>query len=237
MKIDLGFDENYLNYGIRRYVVWDTEKFAHLILFGGTGSGKTYLTKLILSRISKKNPEAQIYLANYKGDFKDFGAIQGSKRYYSFSECERALDEFKGMFEKRMSGEDTSRTFQLLLFDEWASYLANHDKKEAEEEKKKLGTILMMGRSYNLHVIISQQRCDSLHFSAGTRDQFGMVIALGSLSSEGKEMMFREFKSKMKPRTRGTGYITEGVSLTPLQVPTIRDMKKVDEYIKDAVNR
>ena len=237
MNIELFFDENYLNYGIRKYVVWDTEQFAHLILFGGTGSGKTYLTKLILSRISKKNPEAQIYLANYKGDSKDFGAIQGSKRYYSFSECERALDEFKGMFEKRMSGKDTTRTFQLLLFDEWASYLANLDKKKAEEEKKKLGTILMMGRSYNLHVIISQQRCDSVHFSAGTRDQFGIVIALGSLSSEGKDMMFREFKDKMTPKTRGTGYLTDGTNLIAIRVPTIRDMKKVDEYIKDAVNR
>lgn len=236
-KIDLFFDETYLEYGIRKYVSLDFERTPHLLLYGGTGSGKTTASKIILARVATVFADSQIYVASYKGDSKDFGKLEGAKRYYRFWECKHALDEFKAMLDRRMSGEDTSRTFQLLLFDEWASFLANHDKKEAEEEKKKLGTILMMGRSYNLHIIISEQRCDSSHYSAGGRDQFGMVIALGSLSSEGKEMMFREFKDKMKPRTRGTGYLTEGFSLIPIRVPIVRSMKKIDEYIKDAVNR
>ena len=236
-KIDLFFDENYLEYGIRKYVSLDFERSPHLLIYGGTGSGKTVASKLILARIAKIFPDSQIYIASYKGDSKDFGALEGAKRYYRFWECKQALDEFRAMLDRRMSGEETSRTFQLMLFDEWASYLANCDKRTAEEEKQKLGTILMMGRSYNLHIIISEQRCDSTHYSAGGRDQFGTIIALGSLSSEGKEMMFREFKDKMKPRTRGTGYIRDDINITPIRVPTIRDMKKIDEYIKDALNR
>ncbi len=125
-----------------------------------------------------------------------------------------------------------------LFFDEWASYLLNLDKKKAEEEKKKLATLLMLGRSFNIHVLISQQRVDASYFNTA-RDNFNLVIALGNLSSEGKEMMFHEFKDEMKPdRKQGTGYmITNGTDFCSISVPLISNTDRLNDFIQRAVIR
>lgn len=87
-------------------------------------------------------------------------------------------------------------------------------------------------------MFVSQQRVDASYFNAA-RDNFNLVIALGNLSAEGKEMMFREFKDQMKPdRKQGTGYmLTNGTDLTSIVVPTISDMSRLNNYIKMAVER
>ena len=79
---------------------------------------------------------------------------------------------------------------------------------------------------------------DASYFNAA-RDNFNLVIALGNLSTEGKEMMFREFKDEMKPdRKQGTGYLlTNGTDLTPIVVPSVYDMNRLNQYIKQAVTR
>ena len=119
------------------------------------------------------------------------------------------------------------------------AYSKSGERSRVVYEKKKLGMLLMLGRSFNIHVGISQQRVDASYFSAGSRDQYNLVIALGNLSTEGKEMMFREYKEKMKSdRKQGTGYLTiNATDFTPIQVPYISDMKLVNRYIKEAVNR
>lgn len=236
--IKLFLNEAYLKYGIRQYVIWNPSVAPHFVVFGATGSGKTYGTKLILARISKEVPDSQFYVADFKGD-SDFSVLNNAKRFFRFTDCEHCLDEFYLHFQRRQSGEDKTRNFLLLYFGEWASYIMNVDKKRAEEDKKKLGTLLMLGRSFNIHVGISQQRVDAAYFSAGSRDQYNVVIALGNLSTEGKEMMFREYKDQMKPdRKQGTGYmITNGTDFVPIQVPYISNMDKVNYYIKEAVNR
>lgn len=238
-EIDLFLNEAYLRYGIKQYVTWNPAVAPHLIVFGVTGSGKTMATKLILARISKHIPNSQIWLNDYKGDNSDFACLKGCSRFYRFDEVEKGLQDFYTEFRKRQSGESDRRNFIICCIDEWTSYIASCDKKMAEEEKKKLGTLLMMGRSYNVHILLSQQRCDSIYFSAGSRDQYNVVIALQNLSAEGKEMMFREYKDKMKPdRKQGTGYmLINGTDFTPIQVPFISDMTKINHYIKEAVTR
>ena len=59
---------------------------------------------------------------------------------------------FYNCFLNRQSGKDNNRNFLLLVWDEWASYILSLDKKVAEEEKKKLAILLMLGRSFNVHV-------------------------------------------------------------------------------------
>ncbi len=237
-EISLFYNENHLKYGIRQYVTWNPAVAPHFVVFGATGSGKTYAMKLMLARISKEIPDAQFFVADYKGD-SDFSYLCGEQRFYRFMECENCLSEFFLRLQRRQSGEDTTKNFLLMFFDEWASYIMNLEKKKAEEEKRKLATLLMISRSYNMHVGIGQQRCDSAYFTAGSRDQYNLVMALGNLSSEGKDMMFREFKEQMKPdRKQGMGYMTiNGTDFTPIQVPYITNMDKVNHYIKEAVRR
>lgn len=238
-EIKLFFNEAYLKYGIRQYVTWNPDKAPHICIFGTTGSGKTVASKLLLARIAKCLPDMQLYVNDFKGD-SDFSFGAQAPRFAKFMECEQNFESFYQRFMKRQSGEDTSRNMLLCYFDEWASYTLNIDKKKSEEEKKKLATLLMLGRSFNVHVILSQQRMDAVYFAnGGSRDQLNVVISLSNLSAEGKEMFFREFKDQIKPdRRQGTGYmITNGTDFTPIQVPFISDMTKIDYYIKEAVCR
>lgn len=237
MKIPIFLNERYLKYGMREYVTWNPVKAPHGLIFGTTGSGKTYVVKLMLARIAKEMQDAQFYICDFKGD-ADFSFLNGTERFYRFMDCESGLNTYYEQFRQRQSGEDTSRHMLVLFFDEWASYILNIEKKKSEEEKKKLATLLMLGRSFNIHVVISQQRVDASYFNAA-RDNFNLVIALGNLSEEGKDMMFREFKDQMKPdRKQGTGYmLTNGTDFTPILVPVISNMNRVNEFIKDAVIR
>ena len=237
MEFELFFNESYLKYHICNYVRWNPAKAPHIVIFGATGSGKTYATKLLLGRVEKHCPNSQFYVCDFKGD-TDFSFLEGTDHFYRFLDCEKGLSDFYDRFEQRQSGKDKERSFLLLFIDEWASYILNLDKKKAEEEKKKLAMLLMLGRSFNVHVLISQQRVDASYFNAA-RDNFNLVIALGNLSSEGKEMMFREFKDEMKPdRKQGTGYmLTNGTNFTPIVVPAISDMKCLHSYIRMAVER
>lgn len=237
MEIELFLQEDFLNYGIQKYTLWNPAAAPHIVIFGATGTGKTYATKLMLGRISKHIPDSQFFICDFKGD-SDFSFLLGDSRFYRFLDCEKGLSNFYNLFEKRQSGEDKSRNLLLLFFDEWASYTLNLEKKKTEDEKKKLATLLMLGRSFNVHVLISQQRVDASYFNTA-RDNFNEVIALGNLSPEGKEMMFRDYKEQMKPdRKQGTGYmLTNGTDLTSIVVPTISDMNRLNHYIKMAVER
>lgn len=191
MEIPLLLNEKYLQCGIEQYVTWNPDKAPHMVVFGATGSGKTYCTKLILARVSKMIKDSQFYICDLKGD-NDFSYLNGTDRFFRFMDCEKCLDTIWQVLQKRQSGELNDRNMLIFFFDEWASYILNMDKKKAEEEKNKLATLLMLGRSFNIHVMISQQRVDASYFNAA-RGNFNYVISLGNLSYQGNKMFYSDF--------------------------------------------
>ncbi len=68
MEIELFLHENYLNHCIRKYTFWNPTKAPHTVIFGATGSGKTYATKLMLGRVSMYCPDSQFFICDFKGD-------------------------------------------------------------------------------------------------------------------------------------------------------------------------
>ncbi|BDF72704.1 hypothetical protein CE91St41_36870 [Oscillospiraceae bacterium] len=233
-SLPLFWDAAALREGGREAVLWDASRFPHLLVIGATGSGKTYAVKLLLGKITAHIPGAKAILCDYKAD--DFRFLAGSPRYYEFDGCTEGLNAFYGAFQARQRGDTPSRTFRLLVFDEWASYVSMLDKKEAEEAKRKLATLLMLGRSFNFHVLVSQQRADAAYFSTA-RDNFNIVVALGNLSRESRDMFFSGFKDEMGPvRRLGEGYmLTNGAELRHIQVPSVRNLDKLDAAIKRLV--
>ena len=217
-----------------QYISWNAVRSPHLLVVGATGSGKTYGVMLILGRIANHIPEAKLILCDYKHD--DFKFLDGTKRYYSFDGCTEGLNVFFQEFQKRQEGTDLSRDFRMLVFDEWASYISMLDKKAAEEAKRKLSTLLMLGRSFNCHVLVSQQRADAAYFSTA-RDNFNVVIALGNLSKESRDMFFSGFKDEMKPvRNLGEGYmLVNGAQLHHIQVPMVANRQKLERTISQLV--
>lgn len=237
MEIPILLDETYIQLNIEKWHMWEPDKAPHAVIIGATGSGKTYFSKLFLGKTSLYANEVEIFVCDFKGD-DDFSFLTGCKNYYRFTECADGLMQFYSRFTDRQQGKDTSRSMLVMFFDEWASYLNFQDKKQAEEEKKKLSNLLMLGRSFNVHVIISQQRADAQYFSTA-RDNLNLVVGLGNLSEESKEMLFHEYRKEMLPnRKRGTGYmLTNGTDLQAVLVPRINDMSKLHHVIKNAVSR
>jgi len=237
MAIPILLDEAYLKLNIEKWLMWEPDKAPHAIIIGNTGSGKTYFSTLFLGKISLYDTNTEIFVCDFKGD-NDFSFLTGCKNFYRFMECADGLAQFYKRFEKRQQGQDSSRSMLVLFFDEWASYLNFQDKKQSEEEKKKLSNLLMLGRSFNVHVIISQQRADAQYFSTA-RDNLNLAVGLGNLSEESKEMLFHEYRKEMPPdRERGTGYmLTNGTDLRAIVVPRINDFEKLHRTIKKAVSR
>lgn len=230
-------NHTFLELGIGQPVHWNPEKAPHTIVCGATGSGKTYFTKLLLGKIAIYEPDSQLYVCDFKGD-SDFEFLKGCQRFYRFMDCQDGLQQFYERLQKRQNSKDNSRNMLVLFFDEWASYCNGLDKRGVEEEKKKLSTLLMLGRSFRIHVIVSQQRADAQYFGTA-RDNFNLVIGLGNLSEESKNMLFHDFKDQMQSdRKRGTGYIlTNGTDLTPIVVPMINSMDKLHRTIRQGVMR
>jgi len=234
-KLMIGYNYNYFENGVKAPLNWDYVHNAHIIIFGSTGSGKTYCSKLLLARIGLHLPKAVVTVCDFKAD--DFKFLSDSPNYYGFMRCTEGFNKFFDIFTARQSGEDTSRDFRLLLFDEWASYLTMLDKKEAEKAKGKFATLLMLSRTYNLHVLCSQQRGDSQYFSTA-RDNFSVVVALGNISKESRQMFFSGFeKEEMPPVTQiGEGYVlTNGATLKRIITPAVTNEKKLEFYIKKAL--
>lgn len=234
-KIMLGYDGDLFQRGIDVPLNWDYIHNAHMLVFGSTGSGKTYFTKLLLARIGLHLPQAVVTVCDFKAD--DFKFLSDSPNYYGFMRCTEGFNKFFDMFTARQKGEDECREFRLLVFDEWASYLNMLDKKEAEKAKSTLSTLLMLGRSFNVHVLISQQRADAQYFSTA-RDNFSVIVALGNVSKESKAMFFSEFKDEMSPATQiGEGYVlTNGATLNRIITPAVTNENKLKFYIRQALN-
>ena len=82
----------------------------------------------------------------------------------------------------------------------------------------------MLGRSFNVHVIISQQRADAEYFGKA-RDNFQCVLAMGNLSKEAKEMFFSSCKVDLGDASEiGTGHFLQGgIKLYRVWIPMIAD--------------
>ena len=221
---------------LRIPIDWDTEAAPMGCCFGTTGSGKTYAVKLLCGMLVIYG-NAKLTVCDGKGG-GDFDFLKGCDRYAAI-DVTAVFDRFYNSFLARQRGEDESRDIMCLLFDEWSAYLDGLDeKKQMEAQRKKLGQLLRLGRSFRTHVLLSQQRMDSTYFQ-GFRENFNLVIGLSNLSKESRDMFFSEYKEQMEPdRARGTGYMTvNGASFTPVAVPKVNDLDKLHRAILAGVTR
>ncbi len=207
----------------------------NMLIVGATGTGKTVAIKILMSKISAFQSNARIWLLDFKKfDFRGFSDLP---RYYGFSDCMQGLRDFYAEF-KRQQELGIAGVPNYLVIDEWGSFIASLDKKEAEEMKRLLSELLMLGRAYQFFPIVGIQRPDASYFSSA-RDNFQCCLALGNLSREGRRMVFPdEVAGTITQCSKREGHLyIDGVSLKKVRIADISDMAALDETIREAMCR
>lgn len=224
--------------GLNVPIHWRPAEAPHMAISGATGSGKTYFTKLFLGKIVKYVPSSQLYICDAKGD-TDFSFLDGTDRFARW-DVGPMFQRFFEAFQARQRGDDTKRNMLVLMFDEWSNYLDSlPDKKSQDMEKRKLALLVRLGRSFDVHVILGQQRFDAVYTPG--RENLSVVISLGVMSKEAREMQFSGYKDEIAahpPRQRGTGFmLTNGTNFVPISVPRVRNQERLHQAIYAGVSR
>lgn len=215
----------------------DFTNLPHALITGASGSGKTFASKYLLASLVDQNPEAELFIIDYKGD-SDFYLFADFQNCYRYNEAKDGILNFMDKFHQRQSGADTTRTPLYLFIDEFASFLTVLDKKEADDFKRKVAELLMLARSFNVHVIMALQRADSSYFMNGARDNFPIRLGLGRLSDESRRMLFPDMdKDNYIPLKRGQGYLqTDSSDVIKVFVPEY-NMNLVDKLIAQGLGK
>lgn len=191
-------------------VYWVYDSLPHMLIAGGTGSGKSYFILTIIEALLQTN--AKLYILDPKNaDLADLATVMPNV-YYQTGQNYAALD----------------LPANFLIFDEYVAFMDMLGR-ESLEVMSKLKQIVMLGRQAGFFLILACQRPDAKYLADGIRDQFNFRVALGRMSELGYSMMFGSDTQKqffLKP-IKGRGYVDVGTSVisefyTPL-VPKDHD--------------
>ena len=204
----------------------------HILLTGSSGSGKSYLLKILVSQVLERKGTFEVWFGDYKNS-PDFRYLNPLPHYASGKDVIALIHEYYALFQDVLNGKVRITTIPILILDEYPAlitYLEQADKKEAESIKKIITELLMLGRSVeniSFPIWITAQRPDANIFGAGgARDNFMVRIALGNLSGEAKRM-FTSDVSELPHNTygRGQGLISiDGQDILEIYIPEIVNM-------------
>lgn len=208
------------------------EQLINLLIIGATGTGKTVTTKIVMKKLSSLG-NSIIWLLDFKKlDFQEFEALP---HYYGYADCLQGLKDYYSAF-KAQQESGVVGTPNYLVIDEWGSFIMSLDHKTAEQAKRLLAELLMLGRAYNFIPIIGIQRPDASYFNGG-RDNFQACLALGNLSPEGRRMVFPDsVKEELTNCKKREGHLyIDGIGLEKIKIEEIPDMDVLDTSIREAM--
>lgn len=243
----IGYDyDAWYGYGERVPIYADatTRNNSHTLICGISGSGKSYLTNQYLARICLHGGEKSVlYFADFKQD-DNFSHLRKCPRYFPYDKTLEAIEEVYEIMHKRQCGEDFSRHFITLVWDEYmANMLAllGSEKKRAEAVMHKVSEILMLGRSLAVRLVIACQRPDASCFPTGSRLNFGIILIVGAaLESIYSMLMPKELIEKVGDRQFHTGegvMLWQGSELRFIKIPVIRNEERMKSICVEALTR
>lgn len=209
----------------------------NLLIVGATGSGKTVATKILLSKIVKFQPDANIWILDYKN--ADFRAFKNCPHYYSYMDCVQGLNDYYSAYKKQQS-TGIAGAHNYLIMDEYASLILSvTDKKQRDLLKERASELIMTGRSYLYIPLFGQQVAMSDLYPSGARANFKMILSMGNTSKEQKTMLFSGYKEQMTENNKtGEGYLLiDGQPQLERVKFEVKDLHKLDEYIISKLQR
>lgn len=214
LDIDLGYGVNY-----------NPIKCPHILVSGGTGSGKSVFISFLILELLKR--QSTVYIADPKNS--DLGSLSHyiGDKYVStnpnnIARVVRLVVEamtaryqiMRDNFQYGSNFADHGFKPVWLIFDEMGAFQASGtDKKSKEiitEVMDGIKQIILLGRQAGVFFLVSAQQVNaSATLSTELRDNLGLRIALGANSSEGYRMVFGSATPKnLKPiEVKGAGYL------------------------------
>jgi len=206
----------------------------HILLGGATGSGKTNILHLmILMLATTYHPEnLGIYLIDFKEgvEFQDYvtyslphakAVVLEAEREFGLSilhhlveEMEKRSQLFKAASATNISQYRTNSGQQLprllLIMDEYV-VLFSEDDRIAIQASEALSSLVMRGRSFGIHVIVSAQRPASTFLSMSQiKSQMGIRIATKCHQQDDSTMILGEGNEKAtRISSQGEACITD----------------------------
>ena len=205
---------------LMKHITWDISKVAHGLIIGGTGGGKTrFLTALLKGLIESG---AKLYIADGKNSaLSDLGRVLenvSTKNDDILEMLKTVVAEMNNRYvimkarPDYVPGNDFS-TYDMqpiiVLFDEVMAVIESIPKK-ADRDKyfAEMYQIVMKGREAGVQLILTTQRPDVSAIPGAIRDNLGLKIALGQLSSTAYRMIFDNTEQNLRSKKGiGRGYI------------------------------
>lgn len=199
---------NDLNINLGYGVTYNAVKCPHILIAGGTGSGKSVFISFFILELMKQ--KATLYLADPKNS--DLGSLShylGDHVAVTSAQIAKVTRLVVEEMQKRYDFMNDLEHFQYgssfldhdfkpvwLIFDEMGAFTASGtDKKSKElvaEVMANIKQIILLGRQAGCFILIAAQQmsANTLGGSTELRDNLGLRIALGANSSEGYKMVF-----------------------------------------------
>lgn len=238
-EIKAGYDlDMWEKYHARSEIRLNARIQPHLLLCGSSGSGKSYLTLMLLRNLLVTYQDTLVlWFMDFKNS-EDFKFMNKYSKYYSGENCGKGLESFYAEYQKVKDGTIVDDKIRLMIFDEWAGFMVwetQQNKKQAECYKGLLLEILLMGRSMQCGAWMIMQRNDAKYIEG--REQMFATIVLGKMSKEMKQMIMQgDDLEQREVYACGEGIIrTDTIGTKFLKVPRLKDVTKVKQQILDCL--
>lgn len=230
--IKMGYDYSfYKTMGIKIPL---SAQIGHLIVVGGSGSGKSTALLYWLVKMKATPIPVELYIMDFKASH-EFDGI--TEHYAEYEACYQKIKDFYDMFSSLEEGGDG--TIKILLIDEIAGLLTHlgmtkEGKAKADEIRMIMSSILMLGRSRLCYLWLSMQRYTATIFpaSSGAVDNFHIYVGLGRLTVDGRRSLFAgEHTEEEENLSFGTGkgiVLIDGQPLRTIIVPQVSKTKMLE---------
>lgn len=222
--------------------IWDYRKVAGFMLIGATGSGKTTLSRFLITHLINRG--VRIIYVDVKRDLEMERFCSGNLMItyaYETEAIAKVISEVAEELQNRTQDisnmkidEDFDFGFNpvFLICDEIILMKLIFPKKLYDETIKRINEIIVGGRSKNIFCgLISQSALAEYFGNSGIRGNIGLKIALGHLTSTEYSMIFGQEFSDIK----NLRYNEIGSGLIMRSGEDSRPREFVAPYIKNGV--